>query len=320
MFPPKFWGRKNLLSSLLVPISWVYRGGTFISKTLYHPFTASVPVLCVGNLNIGGSGKTPVAISIGKIIKRAGYTPHFLTRGYGGSLRKPTQVDPRQHTAKDVGDEALLLSQVAPVWIGANRAVTASLACAAGANYLIMDDGFQNLSLKHDLSLLVIDGKTAFGNGRVLPAGPLREDINSGIRRADAIVLIGEDTKSIAQNINLPILQARIQPINTEELHRKKLIAFAGIGRPEKFFDTLRRLPCELILERKFSDHHRFKYSELEEMLTVAKKYDASLITTEKDFVRIPIRYQSSVNVLKVEIKWENESLDNKFFENLLRK
>tara|TARA_B100000886_G_scaffold340230_1_gene308535 strand:+ start:2763 stop:3725 length:963 start_codon:yes stop_codon:yes gene_type:complete len=319
MFPPKFWDQRGPLSSFLVPVSWVYNSIRVISKPLHHPITAPVPVLCVGNLNIGGSGKTPVAISIGQKLKRAGYIPHFLTRGYGGNLKKPTQVDPSHHTARDVGDEPLLLSNIAPVWIGANRASSAALACAAGADFLIMDDGFQNLSLKQDLSLLVIDGETGFGNGRVIPAGPLREDINSGIKRADAIVLIGDDTQSITQNINLPILKARMQPANIAGLQGEKFVAFAGIGRPKKFFDTLRKFSCDLILEREFPDHHHFTHSELEELLTISEQCKASLITTEKDFVRIPGHFRSSINVLKIEIEWIDPNFDKIFLKNFLK-
>ena len=256
MWAPDFWRRKGgPLGAVLAPLGWGYGLATRLRLAMANPFKASVPVLCVGNLVAGGAGKTPVALNLGKRLMDQGRKVHFLSRGYGGSQTGPLRVDPDSHRAVDVGDEALLLAAAAPTWISRDRALGAR-AATDGADVIIMDDGFQNPSVVKDLSLLVVDGGFGFGNGRVIPAGPLREPVETGLGRASAVVLIGEDARGVEERIAMararigkspPVLGARHAPgTNAGEIAGRPVVAFAGIGRPEKFFATLEEIGCPL--------------------------------------------------------------------------
>ena len=314
MRPPDFWGpatRGRLLPKLLSPLGFVYDLAGRLRRASAKPARVAVPVICVGNLVAGGAGKTPVALDLARRLAALGRSPHLLTRGYGGSERGPLRVDPARHDAATVGDEALLLAEAAPTWIGADRAASAAAAVAAGADLLAMDDGFQNSGLTKDLSLLVVDGGYGFGNRFPIPAGPLRERLGRGLARADAVVLIGEDRWDSAALLppDLPLLRARLvpDPDTAEALRNRAVVAFAGIGRPEKFFETLGELGAELAATRAFPDHHPYGVGEVEDLLEEARRRDAVPVTTGKDLVRIPSPLRPRVTTLPVRIRWEDE-------------
>ena len=267
-----------------------------------------MPVICVGNLVAGGAGKTPVAIALARRLAALGRTPHIVSRGYGGSEAGPLRIDPVRHAADAVGDEPLLLARVAPTWIARDRAAGVHAAQVAGAGAIVLDDGLQNPTVAKDLSLVVVDGGYGFGNGRVMPAGPLREPLAAGLARAQAVVLIGRDTARVAEAVGtrLPILRARLAPTSGAiELAGRPVVAFAGIGRPDKFFDTLAELDCRIVAGMPFPDHHPYAADEIMKLVDVAHRHDATLVTTAKDAARLPPEARAMVEVLEVEIAWE---------------
>lgn len=304
---PDFWARPGLLSDLLLPLAWGHAGLSVARRALTRAKRVGVPVLCVGNLVAGGAGKTPVVLSLARMLSDAGYRPQILSRGYGGSLAGPKRVDPAQHSAAEVGDEPLLLARAAPTWIGRDRVATAEAAIAQSADVLLLDDGFQNPSLQQDLALVVIDGEFGFGNGRVIPAGPLREPVKAGLARAQAVIVMGAG-KSDLPLAGTTMLKAKLVACDAELLKGKRLAAFAGIGRPQKFFAMLKELGAVLVAERGFPDHHRYHEAELDQLAREATSQGAALITTEKDLVRLEPRWRARVAVLKVEVAWEDRA------------
>jgi len=293
---PLFWGRPpGLVADLLSPIGAACDAAGRLRRAMSRSYRPPVPVVCVGNLVAGG-------------VER-GIPTHFVTRGYGGSLRGPMRVDPIRHAALAVGDEALLLALRAPCWVARDRAAGVRAAVAAGAGAILLDDGFQNPAVAKTLALIVVDAVYGFGNGRVIPAGPLRENLRGGLARADAVVLVaGEgdasDTERLLTTRGMPTLRAVLAPVGGEQLIGSRLLAFAGIGRPEKFFATLRALGAVLVGARAFPDHHRFRFAELEGLRRDAERARARLITTAKDIVRIPAVRRIGIEVLEVEIRW----------------
>lgn len=317
MRAPDFWHRPgHPAAAMLAPAGCLYAWGGRLRRSLATPENAGLPVICVGNLVAGGAGKTPVVLSLAA---RLGARPalrgkvHVVTRGYGGRLVGPVRVNAASHDAADVGDEALLLAVQAPTWAARDRAAGARAAVSAGAALVLLDDGFQNPTLRYDLSLVVIDAAYGFGNGRILPAGPLREPVADGLGRAGAVVLLGEDRGDLGARIartrpELPILTARLVPTAraTARLAGRRVVAFAGIGRPEKFFATLRALGCELVASRAFADHHPYAEGELDGLLAQAARADAVPVTTTKDAVRLPAELRARVETLAVEVTWDD--------------
>jgi tetraacyldisaccharide 4'-kinase len=305
MRPPDFWSSRRVLSTLLVPAGCAYALAT--RRRLKRPgWRAPVPVICVGNIGIGGAGKTPVALELARLLARAGRAPHFLTRGYRGREAGPLRVDAARDSARAVGDEPLLLARVAPTWVARDRAAGARAAVEAGAGCIVMDDGFQNPALEKNLSLVVVDGGYGFANGRVIPAGPLREPIADGIARADAVVLIGADATGAARHFaGKPVLRARIVPDPlAERLAGKKVVAFCGIGRPEKFFATLKELGAVVAEEMPYSDHHAFSDEEVMFILETAAKHGAVAATTEKDHARLSPDARGMVETVPIRIEF----------------
>lgn len=301
MRAPAFWSGPSLLSDLLMPAGDLHAAAGWLRARLTRPQRAPVPVICVGNLVAGGAGKTPTARALLARLTARGHRPAALLRGYGGRLAGPARVEPGRHDAQAVGDEALLLARAAPTWIARDRVAGARAAAAAGAELIVMDDGFQNPSLTKDLSLLVLDGESGLGNARVMPAGPLREPPGRGFARADALVVLGDDRHGLAARApGKPVLFARIEPSDDTDLAGRRLLAFAGIGRPSKFFATLERLGAELVATAEFADHHPFTPGELESLQRRAVQQAATLITTEKDAVRLPAPWRDRVEVLPV--------------------
>ncbi len=282
---------------------------TRLRRYLAHPYCPAVPAICVGNLVAGGAGKTPVAISLALRLAALGRTPHIVLRGYGGGEPGPVRVDPARHDARAVGDEALLLARVAPTWVARNRVEGVRSAEANGAGAIVLDDGLQNPSLAKDVSLVVVDGGYGFGNGRVIPAGPLRETLDEGLARADAVVLVGRDTSGAAARIGARVplvLRARLAPAaGLAEIAGRTVVAFAGIGRPDKFFETLAEIDCRVVAGMPFPDHHEYAPDEIMRMVDVAHLHDATLVTTAKDAVRLAPDARAMVCVLEVEIAWE---------------
>ena len=315
MRAPEFWRAGGILPAVLQPFARVFATAGALRYIWITPWRAPVPVICIGNLVAGGAGKTPVALAVAARLKALGRDAHFLSRGHGGTHPGPLRVEAAAHSARIVGDEALLLAAEAPSWIARDRAEGARAASAEGAEIIIMDDGFQNPGLTKDLSFLVFDGGYGVGNGRVLPAGPMRESFAGGLARADAAVILGPDRCGIASALaenpgrDIPILQASLRPgPEAAALAGRRVIAFAGIARPEKFFTTLREIGCELVAEHGFPDHVGASIPDLWRMNEEAKIASAQLVTTAKDAVRLPNMAQSMVETLTVTVEWADEA------------
>jgi tetraacyldisaccharide 4'-kinase len=294
MRAPAFWWQAapSLLANLLRPAGLIY-GAVSARRMKKQGESADLPVLCIGNFTAGGAGKTPTAVAIADILDAAGESPAFLSRGYGGQLRGPLQVQP-QHTAVDVGDEPILLAGMAPTIVSRNRPAGARLAYEMGATVLIMDDGLQNPSLTKDCAIAVVDGTTGIGNGLPLPSGPLRAPMEAQWPATDAVLIIGDGTggDSIAHEAERHgkrVFRARLAPDPTlaKALRGQRVLAFAGIGRPEKFFETLRACGALVEVTRAFPDHHPYNASDLAKLRQEAERQGLQAFTTEKDFVRI---------------------------------
>ncbi|BCJ91670.1 tetraacyldisaccharide 4'-kinase [Terrihabitans soli] len=291
MRAPDFWWRPapSFLARLLSPFGAFY-GARTLARMGLPGKASSIPVICVGNPVAGGAGKTPAAIEIARLLNLARRNPVFLTRGYGGKLEGPVRVDPKTHTARDVGDEPLLLCRTAPCVVAHDRVSGAALAAKFG-DVIVMDDGFQNPSLKKDMSLLVIDTEQGIGNGLCIPAGPLRAPIEDQLARADAVILIGEGKAAgfLGRRKKPPQLAARLVPDAklAGALKGRRVLAFAGIGRPQKFSGTLKALGADVVRLAAFGDHHVFTVAEARALLDEAAREDLTLVTTEKDFARL---------------------------------
>lgn len=323
MKAPQFWnhGENSIYAVCLSPFASLYNAITTRRANKPASFKAAMPVLCVGNLIMGGAGKTPAAISLAQLLIDAGKRPVFLSRGYGGKLSGPVMVE--DQPAYDVGDEPRLLRQIAPVCISADRVAGAKLCMEQDADIIIMDDGFQNPHLHKDVSLLVIDGAFGHGNEKTFPAGPLRETLKNGLKRANGVILIGEDKTGTIQHIQqitptLPILQAFIKPSDTPDIQGQKLVAFAGIARPEKFFETVKDLGGIITAQKSFPDHHSFSDAELDTLQILADTNDARLITTEKDWVRLPEEMRKNVDVIKITLAWDAPDMVKPVLSSLL--
>lgn len=314
MKTPGFWYRAQTapappIERALTPLSYLYRLGYECHQRLSRSQECKAPVICVGNLNAGGSGKTPVALALMSLLQRhKATTPFFLTRGYGGCLRGPLLADPARHSAKEIGDEPLMLAAHAPVVVSADRAAGACFAAAHGANLILMDDGLQNPGLHKDIRIIVIDGAMGFGNEKMLPAGPLRQPIKQGLDQGDLFILIGEDKRNIWNRIppGKPVFKARLEA-DGPLLAQTPVIAFAGIGYPEKFFNFLRtHLQAHVVQTASFGDHHPYKDREIETLLRKAREADAKLVTTPKDALRIPLHLRQDILVIDPSLVWND--------------
>jgi len=292
MRAPAFWWQSGT-GSLLAPLGAIY-GAVAASRLRRRGFRAGVPVLCLGNLTVGGAGKTPAALAVAHLLHAARQRPFFLSRGYGGRLAGPLRVNPTLHGAGDVGDEPLLLTRLAPTIVARDRVAGAKFAQFAGAGVIVMDDGFQNPSLHKDLAILVVDGRRGIGNGRIVPAGPLRAPLGSQLGRAQALVIVGPPDGAAtiidaARRRGLAIFHGRLEPDANVILAigRRPVLAFAGIGDPAKFFATLAQAGIDIAAQVSFPDHHRYTAVEAQDLVARADAAGLMLLTTEKDLVRI---------------------------------
>jgi tetraacyldisaccharide 4'-kinase len=294
MREPGFWHRSSSwISSGLTPLAALY-GLVAGWRLQSEGFDAGIPVLCVGNYHVGGAGKTPAVLALSKLLRDLGETPVVLSRGYGGRLRGPIKVDPARHAAADVGDEPLMMARTVPVVVARDRVSGAALARSMAASVILMDDGFQNPMLAKDASLIVIDASRGLGNGRVFPAGPLRAALPPQLDRTDALIVVGDGTKAApvaaavaARGAAVLTAHLRADEASVAALLGKRVLAFAGIGDPARFFRTLRAAGIEVVRERAFSDHHPFSKAEVDALIAEARRDGLTLATTEKDVARL---------------------------------
>ena len=291
---PRFWWGKTygILGMLSLLIAFVY-GKIAGARMQKEPTNvADVPVICIGNFVVGGAGKTPFCIMLFEILKSNGFTPVFLTRGYGGNQTEPLQVESRTHTAKLVGDEAILLAKVGATIVAKDRGKGAELATKIGGDIIIMDDGFQNPSLKKDASIVLVDSDVGVGNGRCIPAGPLRAPLDVQVNKTDILVVVGsgesaEEVIQIANRYGKKPFYTEFKPTNSKQFNETPILAYAGIGHPQKFFDTLKNENLNVIHEIGFPDHHNYKNGEMKNLLTIAEQESLTLVTTAKDQARL---------------------------------
>ena len=317
MRAPGFWwrapDRPGLLPRLLAPLGWIYAAGT--ARRLRQPgHVPQVPVICVGNLTAGGAGKTPTVIALIERLTARGRKVHVVSRGYGGRLEGPVRVEETRHRAEEVGDEPLLLSAFAPVWVAKDRAAGVRAAEAAGAEVILMDDGFQSPSVRPALSLVVVDAARGFGNGRCIPAGPLREPVATGLARADLVLTIGDEAAqsqfdAVWGTPDLPRLRGWLQPLQMGmDWKGERVLAFAGIADPSRFFASLRAEGAELVRGEALGDHETLSETLLRRLEMEAAATGAQLVTTEKDAARLPPQWRAKVLTLVVRLQVEDWS------------
>lgn len=310
MKTPHFWQHKTRRSNLLWPVSVLYETIYQLRQLFIAQTRLSVPVVCVGNITAGGSGKTPVALAVGKKLKERNIKAFYISRGYGGYVKGPLLVNPDKHLSVEVGDEPLLLARILPTVIGKDRLAAAQFAIKKGAQLLIFDDGFQNKRVFKNFSFLVIDGLIGFGNGRLLPAGPLRERLASALLRAHCVVMINPLPNSPTIPDDKPKLMARTKVTGiAEKLRKQKVVAFCGIAYPEKFQKTLTELGAQIVEFKAFADHEPYPLNKLMKLVETASAEKAYLVTTAKDWVRLPNVLRDKVVVVDIELAFSNEEM-----------
>lgn len=319
---PRWWyvksgGPAPVTRALLTPISWLWAAATARRIAKAVPTEVAAPVICVGNVTMGGAGKTPIVRELLLTLTRRGVEAHGLSRGYGGRLKGPVRVDPARHTAAEVGDEPLMLAQDFPMWVARDRAAGAIAASAAGADAIVMDDGHQNPSVRKALSLVVVDGETRdgewpFGDGRVFPAGPMREPLKAGLARADAVIVLlpvdmpQPDFDLLVTFGDMPVLVARLE--SAAPVPEGPQVGFAGVGKPWKVEKALTAAGCQLVDFAPFPDHGAYDEGTLKMLADRARVYGAGLVTTEKDWIRLPPAWRERVTPWPVRARFDDEA------------
>jgi tetraacyldisaccharide 4'-kinase len=329
---PRWWYVRSgapapVIRALLRPLSWAWAAATArrIARTV--PADPGAPVICVGNLTVGGAGKTPVTMAILERLQARGVAGHALSRGYGGGEAGPLRVDPARHTAAEVGDEPLMMARTVPAWIARDRAAGARAAAQAGAPLVVMDDGHQNPGVKKALSLVVVDGETRdgewpFGDGAVFPAGPMREPLAEGLARADAVVLMmpldlaAPDAELVALFGAKPVLVARLAPAAAPPAGPQ--LGFAGVAKPWKVERSLKAAGCQLVDFAGFADHAPYTQERLNALARLAERYGAGLVTTEKDWVRLPAAWRQRVAAWPVRARFDDEAALDRLLDQAL--
>ncbi|HVZ70092.1 MAG TPA: tetraacyldisaccharide 4'-kinase [Rhizomicrobium sp.] len=319
MRAPEFWTKKDgssrAISDALRPIGWIVGKITVWRANRHWRYRARARVICVGNLTVGGTGKTPVAIAIAELLAQRNIQPFFLSRGYGGRLQGPVLVDVKTHSAREVGDEPLLLANTCPTVVSRSRAAGAEFADRNGADVIVMDDGHQNSELRKHISFVVVDAQAGFGNRRVLPAGPLREPIKDGLKRASAVILVGGDENAKITGYPGKVFRAKLVPQDIPGLRERPVIAFAGIGQPRKLLQSLRELGAQVKAMKAFPDHHIYTGKEISALQKKAMEAGALLLTTEKDYVRLPPNRRRGIAFLPVRAVFEEPEALQLFFD-----
>ena len=316
---PKFWTEKNSISYLLLPLSFLYLIGFILIRSFTKSHRVSKPVICVGNAIAGGSGKTPTAIAVGKILCEMGHDFAFLSRGYMGDdsqflmLRKSDK-----NNAKQVGDEPLLLIDVATTFVAKDRLFGArQIERMNQFEAIIIDDGMQNGSLYKDFTIMAVDGKIGFGNDFLIPAGPMRERLSSALRKADLVVVIGEAEEKLLKKLSgKTIVNADIIPINIKDFCVERLIAFCGLAYPNKFFSFLENQGLNLVEKIGFADHYQYSNQDLEKLCKLAEEKNSKLVTTKKDWIKFSEFYQEKISYLDISL----EIKDRNLVKNMLKK
>jgi tetraacyldisaccharide 4'-kinase len=326
--PPFWWTKPDWRAWALAPLSALY--GSVAARRMINARRQKidVPVLCIGNFTVGGAGKTPVAIAFAKQARRMNLRPGFVSRGHGGSFVKPHLVDRHHDSAKHVGDEPLLLADHGLVAVTPNRMAGAALLLENGCDFLIMDDGFQSARIHMDYALIVVDGRYGLGNGHVMPGGPMRAPLIEQLRFTTAILKMGEESGGdavvrLASRAGKPVFAGTVRPRNGEKLAGKRFLAFAGIGHPDKFYDTVARAGGVVVLTRSFADHHFFAPDEVQELAATAEAADLRLITTAKDAARLrngaaPKEFVEQLQVLEIETVFETANTAERIIEETI--
>ncbi len=311
MQSPRFWySERSFLSFCMRPFGMIYSALVFLKEFFSSPpLTSPIPLICVGNLTVGGTGKTPICLELGKFFLSQNYRVCFLSRGYKGSLKGPLQVNKNYHSAHQVGDEPLLLSALAPTWISKDKREALKVISKKNFDLILMDDGHQNIGLRKSLSIVVVDGERGFGNGLILPAGPLRENKYKGCRKADIFIIMGKarrDLLEFLKGFQAPIFQGMIESQGISPDNEQKYYAFCGIGQPQNFFSSLKKQGLTLSGQKAYSDHHSFSKKDWDYLCRESRCKRSRLITTEKDWVRLPKKWRELVSVSRIGVKWKN--------------
>ena len=316
---PKFWYDKNSkISHYLRPVSFLYEWACNAFSAKAVASSSKIPVICVGNVVIGGAGKTPTAIMLYKMLANSGFSPNIIASGYGGYLKNVVRVDSSLHTHMQVGDEAILLANVGTTWIGKNRMAAVNAAASSGAKVVIMDDGFQNKQITPALNILVVDSVQGFGNGMVFPAGPLREPIKAALSRADLVIIVGDKNEVIEKIVSSrPFFYVSSKATCADDILNSKVIAFCGIGYPDKFKKTLNDLNLNVVDFLAFADHHRYTIAEMRKLLNMADMQNAKLLTTTKDYVKIYNVFKNSVAVIDIELVPSNDEFERTIIDKI---
>ena len=317
---PNFWFKKNhILSTVLTPLAYIYYHGHLLKRCFEKEITIKTPTICIGNLSVGGSGKTSVVISIRKLLSKNYKNIFVLSRGYK-SLNKKPKIVSNHDTAREVGDEACVHKIYGKICIARNRQEGAILCEKLMSDLIILDDGFQSKNIKKDISIIVFESDRMFGNEKLLPAGPLREKIVDGLDRADAVICIDNENgkSSLKLPHSLPIFFAN-KRISFNKKPKKKIFAFCGLGNPENFFKSLENIGLIIIKKKIFPDHHYFNNSEIEKLVKIAENEKIDLVTTLKDFVKIENKYKGKIIVANLNIDFKNKDELLKFLNNKLK-